>query len=227
MNDSLAIRHVVSLAGVVHEPPAPDGTNEQRTEIEPLRVAGALVEIMVEEAPRVFQEMIEARKADPTWSREDKRIDRTRSRRDGAFFFIDLPPGDPDESYRLRVSLPGSGGRYQPVETAPVAVQQNPPGSPVQVAWVDVELPVTEIRGRVADQHGAAIAGAKVQLRGETHSARAGEDGLFRLARLRAGNQIVEVSAARFVTFQQKVELRPGQVLTIDVQLQPKPTSSH
>lgn len=229
MNEPLTIRHVVSLAGIVHEPLAPenaDAPDKESKKPEPKRVSGALVEILVNEAPRAFQSLFEARKADPAWQREDKRIDRTHSRRDGAFFFADLPPGEPGETYRLRVSTPQMGTRYGTVETAPVTVQQNPAGSTVQVAWVDVELPVTEIRGTVVDSNDAAVVRARVHLFGDNHFVRTEENGHFRLARLLAGDSTLEVLADKFETFRQKVGLRPGQVLDIDVRLQPKSNGS-
>lgn len=63
MNGAITIRHAASIVGVVRmaqiEPDPPHATEEERVNRDlRRRVAGALVEIMVEEAPQVFQRMV-------------------------------------------------------------------------------------------------------------------------------------------------------------------------
>lgn len=63
MNGAITIRHAASIVGVVRTAPTdearPDETEEERVNRDlRRRVAGALVEIMVEEAPQAFQRMV-------------------------------------------------------------------------------------------------------------------------------------------------------------------------
>jgi hypothetical protein len=63
MTEWVNIRHAVSVAGVVRavqtNPDRPDESEEEKTNKEMRRrIAGALVEIVVEEAPRAFQRMV-------------------------------------------------------------------------------------------------------------------------------------------------------------------------
>ena len=222
MSEPIKFRHVVSLAGVVREQPIGNNGNDKQAGVEIGRLAEALVQIIVDEAPQAFQTRIKALKADPAWASGNKRIDRAISQADGVFFFVDLPAGEAGETYRLRISMPQRATRYGTVETEAVAVNPNEPGEPVQVTQMDVTLPVTQISGTVSKQNGDAIPGAKVHLRGATRFVETQGDGGYRLSHLLAGKPLLEVTAAKFETFQQRVALTAGQTLEIDVHLTAK-----
>lgn len=149
------------------------------------------------------------------------RPERTVSRPDGIFFFLDLPA----DSYRLRVIAPQLGTRYGTVETDAVQVEDGRDAAGrVKVAKADVKLPPTRIHGQVTRSDNAQpIVGAKVRLRGDTTVVRTDADGRYALTGLVAGNPTLEVSAANFVTASQAVELGAGQDLTVDIALQPQP----
>jgi|GEM_PF-3282894 len=221
MSESVKLRHVVSLAGVVREQSSDPSDATARAGLEVNRLAGAQVEILVDEAPQAFQTKMKAVQSDPAWATRGKRIDRATSQSDGVFFFLDLPPGEAGETYRLRVSMPHRGSRYGIVETDPIAVQPNLVGEQVQVAQVDVELPVTQIVGSVTDQNGQVVPRARVRLRGDARSVESGEDGSYRLRHLLAGKPTLEASSAGFETALQRVELVAGQTLELDIVLQP------
>ncbi len=91
------------------------------------------------------------------WSRRQprQRIDQTWSQADGIFFFVDLPTGNPGESYRLRVSMPNMGTRCKTAETEPIQVHANPEGQPVQTVWAPITLAPTRIRGTAKYREGA------------------------------------------------------------------------
>lgn len=214
MNNSLGIRHVVSIGGVVREPRADGGANGQG--VREYRIQGALVEIL--DGPPAFETMRNAQAEDPAWHRLRERIDRTRTQADGVFYFLDLPEGN----YNLRISVPEMGTRYGAIEIESVAVPAAPVGEQVQFANIDVDLSPTRIHGVV--QHadtGEPIAGAKVRLRGDTNIIRTNDSGQYDLTRLVAGNPSLEVTAANFEITRQVVPLQPGQDQEITVTLTP------
>jgi len=233
MSQPMTFRHVVSIAGMVREEPVPaagdennNGNHNGRQRARPpLRIANALVEIIVDEAPQAFQTMVAARRADPAWRQRRTRLDRTWSEADGIFYFLDLPPSAADGHYRLRISVPHMGTRYGVVETEPLQVQENPAGPPGQVAWTEVELTPTRVHGTVkrlnADDTTQPLAGASVRLRGDTKMVRTKADGSYQLAPLVAGQPTLEVSAPSFETYTETLELAAGHDLEVNVWLAP------
>lgn len=307
MNGTITIRHAASIVGVVRtvqtDEERPNEAEEERVNRDlRRRVGGALVEIMVEEAPQALQRMVMTRlnaeyassfridtnafiadldagrlpaglpaafgahgqKLSPqarvlvkrprgrwaiidegrhylvchvaeglhvvfhprtvslAWQRRHPPFDHTYSQGDGVFFFPDLPPGEPGEQYRLRVSVPNKGTRYGVVETESVTVLVRPEGRPATPARVDVELPVTRIHGRVTDDAAEPVAGARVRLRADTTVVRSRADGRYELSQLLAGNPSLEVLAPGFVTFSQSIDaLAVGESRQVDVTLRP------
>ncbi|GLC23552.1 carboxypeptidase regulatory-like domain-containing protein [Roseisolibacter agri] len=79
---------------------------------------------------------------------------------------------------------------------------------------------VAALRGAVRDSSGRAIAGALVRVVGEagdTTTARAGDDGTFRLERLPEGTPMVTVTAVGHVPEERTVTLRAGTPASLDV----------
>ena len=72
-------------------------------------IAGAIVKII--EMPDKFktQLSLKALQYGSQWEKMSDRADRKITASDGYFYFVDLPTGD----YKLEVSFPGSGTRYQ------------------------------------------------------------------------------------------------------------------
>lgn len=229
MTGAFNIRHVVAIAGLIREPPphttTPNGNNNGNGSgivkaKPPVRIADALVEIVVEEAPPVFQQIVAVRKADPTWSQRRERIDRTWSQADGIFHFINLPPGD----YQLRVSVPRAGTRYGTVTTKRLTVNPNPPEKPVKAAWVEVEVPLTRIYGQITnDETHEPVVGAHVYLRGETKYVQTTADGHYELLGLVASSPMVEASADHFRAASRRVTMLPGQERMVNLKLTPEP----
>ncbi len=112
-------------------------------------VAGA--EVMIVDGPAKFHDKLKVRKAaKPDWHRQSERFDRTRSRQDGTFFFVNLPPVDPavDQPYKLTAWADHLGTRVadQATDTVPV--------HPVSlgVAVTELELTATSVKGQVVDK---------------------------------------------------------------------------
>lgn len=215
MNDTIRIRHVVSIAGVVRALPTTDHIDHATWREG--RIPNALVEIIAG-AP-AFETMVTTLAADPTWDRQHQRIDRAWSQADGAFCFLDLPPGD----YQLRVSVPSWGTRVGHAETEPITVPPAPVGERVQIRWVEVTLPVTSVQGVVTHaETGDPIPGVAVRLRGDATGVRTRQDGSYELLRLVQGRPLVEASAPQFRIATRRVELAPGQARTVNFRLEPR-----
>ncbi len=203
MSTGIRIRHVISMAGAVH-----DSASQAR-------IGGTLVEIT--SGPPAFQQMLAAQAADPAWAQRRERLDRTFSQADGIFFLVDLPAG----AYHLRVSAPEWGSRYGVVQIGPVQVQPMPASGPVVVAQVAVALPPTRIHGVITQAAtGQPVAGARVRLRGDTPVVRSGDSGQYELANLVKGKPTIEVTALGLQTTTRQVELAPGQERQEDFALQ-------
>jgi hypothetical protein len=232
MTAGINLRHTVSIAGVVRNvllngDPAPESPEEQRNLELRRRIAGALVEIMVEDAPAVFQTMVNAKQANPLWAQQRQRIDRTWSHSDGIFYFLDLPAGEAGEGYRLRITMPHMGTRFSMVETPMVIVPKRPAGAPRPPVRVDVELPSTRIRGavtqRIVHDDGTVetqpVVGARIHLFGDSTYVRTRAGGHYELDRLLAGKPMIEILVTGFEPITHRVELLPGQVITANVQI--------
>lgn len=198
-------RHQVALAGTITD----------SVTGKPMRQA--LVEILL--GPAAHQAKVDILARDPAWLLRNERFDRTHTRGDGLFFFIDLAPGD----YTLRVSAPQLGTRYGVIEAGPFTVQTGRDANGrVRVAQADVTLAPTLIQGQVIrGDNSQAVAGAQVRLRGDTHIVVTAADGQYRLLDIVASKLTVEVSAANFQTAQRTVNLAAGQARTVNITLQP------
>lgn len=232
MTGGSTLRHTVVIAGVVRTvllagPPPPQSPEEERHLELSRRISGALVEIIVKDAPVAFQTMVQAKQADPRWAQQRERIDRTWSHSDGIFYFLDLPRGEPGEGYRLRVTMPQMATRFGKVETPLVMLSSRPPAPPFPPVQVDVELPSTRIRGtitqRILHDDGAIevvpLLGVRVHLRGDSTYVRTGSNGFFELDRLLAGRPTLEILVPDVAPITQRIELLPGQVRTANVQI--------
>lgn len=228
---AVTLHHTVSIAGVVRtglprDYPLPATPAEGRNLEIKRRLGGALVEIIVEEAPQAFQTMVHAKRADPQWTRRRQRIDRTWSHSDGIFFFLDLPPGEPGEGYRLRVTLPRMGTRFGVVETPLVVLPTRPTERPMRPVQVDVELPATRLHGSVTEQRLTVdntletlpVRGATVRIRGTSDRAETDANGWYELDQLLASRPTIEIAAPGFAPVVQRIELYQGQSTTADLQ---------
>jgi hypothetical protein len=203
----LELRHAVAAAGRVLD--AVTG--------KPL--AGALVEITA--GPPEFEQFRAILAQDPAWTRRRERPDRTHSRTDGIFVFLNLPPGE----YRLRISyqpqaegLPpvvrpaaGAGG-YASSEVAATVFDGRDAAGRVRVDALEVKLAPTRLHGRVTRRSDSeAIVGAKVRLRGDYRTLTTDVDGRYEFTRLVATRLIVEASAPGFVAAtSDPVAITPG-----------------
>jgi hypothetical protein len=183
-----------------------------------LQRRGDRYRVEITEGPPAFRALLAAKAANPAWARRRERLDRVYSRTDGAFCFVDLPPG----RYRLNVSAPEMGTRYGVVKVEKLEVQPDPGEGRVPVARADVELPPTWIHGTVTDAvTGMPIPGAGVRLLGDTVVVKTGDDGAYDLSQQIAGEPTLQAMAPRYKPEARKLELAAGQERVEDLALQP------
>jgi hypothetical protein len=80
--------------------------------------------------PPAFEQLRALRRKDPAWWYLPERMDRTRTRKDGSYCFINLPVG----AYRILVSMRASA--YKPVEVTVDTSEVQDKAIP----WTNVEL---------------------------------------------------------------------------------------
>lgn len=137
-------------------------------------IAGA--DVRLSKMPAPFVKTLErlARYAGDEWATRTQRPDRTRSRADGLFYFLDLPDGD----YEIRALLPNCARRYGE-ERQQKKVSQ---AGTLKEMWVGLALPATVIRGRIYDAaKKAGVVMAEVRLKGSGERTFSGPRGDFTL----------------------------------------------
>jgi len=151
------------------------------------------------------------------WDLMAERPDRTQTRADGHFHFIDLPPGD----YTVEVELPGCGSRYAPA-SAGVAVRRDEQGA-ITLATLDLKLPATALTGKITGPDGKPLLLAEVRLADSGERAFSDAAGAYRLTALEAGRRSIQIVARGLQPQGQVVTLSRGQLFTLDVQLSAPP----
>ena len=181
-------------------------------------ISGALVEIV--QGPQAFLARRNLLARHPGWDRSAERFDRTATRADGSYYFVDLPTG----VYRLQASIPRLGTRYGTGETGSVRVWAGPdPDGRVKLSAADIAVPPTHLRGRAANKDtGVAIPGAKARLRGDDYAVLTGQDGQYVLGPIAAGSPTLEISAKGFQTESRKVNLAQGAGEELNLTLAPQ-----
>ena len=176
MSSSVQIRHAVSIAGKVTDVlKAPDKRGRP--------IAGAELELL--DGPEEFQTTVKIRNSDPLWQQRKERLNRTVSRADGLFYFLNLPPGGP---YRIQVRVPDLSTRYgkpvypKAIEDPQIIVPPTPesPASRVKVCWVNIALVSTGVTGKVITiSSGAEKPVARATVRIQDVKTETEDDGTF------------------------------------------------
>ena len=188
------------------------------------RVADALsgkplsgVEVAISEKPAPFKKKLEiaAIQYAGRWAGMPERPDRTRTRNDGLFYFLDLPDG----RYGLSAAFPGSGNRYGKAEaTATVARDAK---DDMKIDFVNFVLNQTAVKGKITGPgHKAAVTMAEVRVKGSGERAFSDAHGEYVLAGLEPGKRTLLVFAQGFRAVSQVVTLsEPGESQTVNFNL--------
>jgi len=146
------------------------------------------VEVTLDKMPAKFEQTLErlARYEGKDWARKVQRPDKTVSREDGLFFFLDLPEGE----YELHAVLPRCGGRYgdatQAKKVSSGEPKKNGAGA-LKDMRVDLVLRPTAIKGRITDAaNNAGVGMAEVRVKGSGERAFSDLKGLFMLGPVEA-----------------------------------------
>lgn len=181
-------RHSVSIAGRVL-----DGYTQEP-------IAGAPVVLTAPKGSRLPKRFVLRREAlkanDPCWEQRIERPDRTISRADGSYCFLDLPAG----TYQLEARSPFPGTWYKtPSEPRSATVAA---GQATNRACLEADLALwpTRITGAVTRKDtGAPVAGARVRIVGTRHEALTGKDGKYTLVAVEASRCTLEASARFYI----------------------------
>lgn len=204
-----AVRHHVAIAGQV--------TDAQTGKI----IAGALVAITAAPAPFTDRLSLQQKQYGDQWETMVERPDRTRTRADGHFHFMDLPAGQ----YTLAASLPGQGTRYGTAQaTVTVALDAN---GNIRLVTTAIVLAPTTLKGRITAQAAnepepVPVFMARIGVKGSGESTFSDKEGNYRLIGLEVGTRTVQVVVKGYQTDVSTVALGPaGAEQTLNVTLSP------
>jgi len=203
MSDWVTARHKVAIAGRVSD--ASTGK----------AVSNALVWIIA--MPEALEQRLTmlSRIYRNEWSTLQARLDRTESREDGLFYFLDLPEG----SYTIMASIPDSGSRYGTVQQ-PAEVAHDDKGE-VKVSFIDLALQPTCLTGKITGpNHKTAIVLAEVRVKGSGERTFSDAQGQYVLRSIEPGRRTIEVSAQGYKPKSEPVTIAsPGTVETVNMSL--------
>lgn len=196
-------RHQVAIAGWVS-----DGETGKP-------VSGA--EVTITEMPAAFKKRLQgsALQHGKRWTAMVERPDRTQTRADGLFYFLDLPDG----TYTLSASCTSTGKRYGTArETATVSRDGK---ANIKMASVNFVLRPTTIKGKITGPgHKTVVVMAEVRVKGSGERAFSDAQGQYVLAGIEPGKRTVLVFAQGYRPASQPVTLEhPGALGTLNFAL--------
>lgn len=192
-------RHQVAIAGRVRD-----------TETgKPL--AGAVITVIA--MPVAFRRKVEL--LSKSRAALTERVDRTRSRADGIFYFLDLPEG----KYILAAAIPNGGRRYGTAQQTANVARDNKGN--VKLTSIDFSLQPTVVKGKVTGTgHKSGVAMAEVRIKGSGERAFTDVQGEYVLTGIEPGKRNVVVLAQGYRTMTQPVALaEPGASETVNFNL--------
>lgn len=189
-------------------------------------VGGA--DVMLTSMPAVFEQTLQrlAEYSGDEWEKRTPRPDRTRSRADGLYYFLDLPDGD----YEVIALLPNCGKHYNEARHKKRVSGENQKGSgkdALKAMWLELVLPPTMIRGRIYDaDKKAGVAMAEVRLKGSGERTFSGPRGDFMLGPIEASKKAERTLECFGQGYARKekpgiIVAKPGQLLDVgDIRLE-------
>jgi hypothetical protein len=178
-------------------------------------VPGALVAIR--DTPAVFEKKLQlaSMQYGERWATMMERPDRTTSRNDGQFCFMDLLDGQ----YKLSAAHPNAGRRYgQAEQTVTVKVSNDAKKKRV---FVELALPPTTVKGKIAGPgQKTGVAMAEVRVKGSGEQTFSDVQGQYLLTGLEPGKRTITVLAQGYGASSQAVNIpEPGALETLNFNL--------
>jgi len=196
-------RHRVAIAGRVFD----------ASTVKP--VAGAAVSITA--MPETFERKLALASLayGNRWDTLKQRPDRTITREDGLFYFLDLPDGD----YNLSASIPSYGNRFGSAQQ-PAVVSRDSNGD-TKIAFVSLSLQPTAVSGKITGPgHKTGVLLAEVRMKGSGERTFSDDQGQYILAGVEPGLRTIQVSAQGYKEKSQPVTIRsPGAVQALNFSL--------
>jgi 5-hydroxyisourate hydrolase-like protein (transthyretin family) len=178
MNSWQIARHQVAIAGHV--------TDEETGK--PLPGVAVTIVAMPQKFRQKLDLLAKARRVRTTTVADG--LERTKTRADGLFYFLDLPDGD----YTLSAFVPSQATRYGPIEKS-VAVTRDGDGN-LKLAPVNFTLQPTTLKGTVTEtEHNAPVMLAEIRIKGSGECAFTNANGQYSLSGIESGQRTVVVTA--------------------------------
>jgi len=178
-------------------------------------VGGA--EVRITDWPEAFKSTLEAASVQygTRWDSLAERPDKTRSRDDGLFYFLDLPDG----KYTLRARLPSFGKRYG--EAQQEAVVSRDTDGRVKRAAANIPLKPTAVKGKImAPGQKSGVLMAEVRVKGSGERTFSDRKGNYALTGIENGKRILQVFAQGYSLAEEEIVIAtPGKSETKDFNL--------
>lgn len=143
------------------------------------------------------------------WTAMSERPDRTVTRADGLFYFLDLPNGE----YKLVASLPSAGSRFGIAEGT-ATVSRDAEGK-VKIATLNLVLAPTAVNGTISAAGRKGVMMTEVRLKGSGERTFTDAQGKYALTGIEPGQRAVLVSRQGYRPASQNVTVaRPGDSIT-------------
>jgi len=196
-------RHRVAIAGQVLDA----GTGKG--------VAGA--EVTMSAMPSAFKNKVAIASLAYENSGNDRleRLDRTSTRKDGIFYFLDLPDG----KYSLTASIPRYGTRYGATQQS-AQVARDGKGN-YKIGFVNLTLQPTTVKGKITGSaHKGGVVLAEVRVKGSGERTFSDGQGQYVVSGIEPGKRVLLVNAQGYRAASEHVTLEePGTSQTLNFSL--------
>ena len=174
------------------------------------------IDVTITSGPQQFLHMIglRERQFQNRWASLVERPDRTRTRADGHYHFLDLPDG----AYTLDVSWPAMGSCFGSAEYS-FSITRTPDETINRVV-ADIALAPTTLMGTVTDENSDPVLMAEVLIRGSNERTFTDSDGQYLLTGLEIGTRTVLVTSKNHGNASQTVVFaQAGSAQTVNFSL--------